>query len=59
MIFASTEGASPPGTAPIYLASGIAGVDPARTVVRLILWFVAPILVIGVLVATGLLPLFV
>ncbi len=59
LIFASTEGASPPGAAPIYIASGIAGVDPARLFLRLIVWFVLPILLIGVLVATGLLPLFV
>ncbi|SEH01868.1 TRAP-type C4-dicarboxylate transport system, large permease component [Nonomuraea solani] len=57
MIFASTEGASPPGAAPIYIASGIAQVDPARTFGRLIVWFVIPTLVIGVLVATGLLPI--
>ncbi|MCA1185335.1 MULTISPECIES: TRAP transporter large permease subunit [unclassified Saccharopolyspora] len=56
LIFASTEGASPPGAAPIYIATGIAGVDPSRTFLRLILWFVLPILAIGVLVATGLLP---
>ncbi|TDD18794.1 TRAP transporter large permease subunit [Nonomuraea diastatica] len=57
MIFASTEGASPPGAAPIYIACGIAQVDPARTFVRLIVWFVIPTLVIGVLVATGALPI--
>ncbi|MEV4110894.1 TRAP transporter large permease subunit [Nonomuraea sp. NPDC049695] len=57
MIFASTEGASPPGAAPIYIASGIAQVDPARTFGRLIIWFVIPTLVIGVLVATGALPI--
>ncbi|MBF8188204.1 TRAP transporter large permease subunit [Nonomuraea sp. K274] len=57
MIFASTEGASPPGAAPIYIASGIAQVDPARTFGRLIIWFVVPTLVIGVLVATGVLPI--
>ncbi|MFB4279944.1 MULTISPECIES: TRAP transporter large permease subunit [unclassified Nonomuraea] len=57
MIFASTEGASPPGAAPIYIASGIAQVDPARTFGRLIVWFVIPTLVLGVLVATGVLPI--
>ncbi|MEU6713488.1 TRAP transporter large permease subunit [Nonomuraea sp. NPDC046802] len=57
MIFASTEGASPPGAAPIYIASGIAQVDPARTFGRLIVWFVIPTLVVGVLVATGALPI--
>lgn len=57
MIFASTEGASPPGAAPIYIASGIAQVDPARTFGRLIIWFVIPSLILGVLVATGVLPI--
>jgi TRAP-type C4-dicarboxylate transport system permease large subunit len=57
MIFASTEGASPPGAAPIYIASGIAGVDPAKTFGRLIIWFVVPVLALGVLVATGVLPI--
>ncbi|MBT2225442.1 TRAP transporter large permease subunit [Nonomuraea sp. NEAU-A123] len=57
MIFASTEGASPPGAAPIYIASGIAGIDPARIFGRLIIWFVVPILALGVLVATGVLPI--
>lgn len=57
LVFASTEGASPPGAAPIYIASGIAGVDPARTFLRLLTWFVVPTLVIGVLIATGVLPL--
>lgn len=56
LIFASTEGASPPGAAPIYIASGLAGVDPGRTFVPLIVWYVAPILLIGVLIAVGVLP---
>jgi TRAP-type C4-dicarboxylate transport system permease large subunit len=56
LIFASTEGASPPGAAPIYIASGIAGVNPARTFVPLVCWYVLPILVLGSLIATGLLP---
>ena len=57
LIFASSEGASPPGAAPIYIATGIAGVDPGKTFVRLILWFVLPTLLIGTLVAVGLLPI--
>ena len=56
LIFASTEGASPPGAAPIYIASGLAGVDPGRTFVPLLVWYVAPILLIGALIAVGLLP---
>ncbi|MFC3995616.1 TRAP transporter large permease subunit [Nocardiopsis sediminis] len=57
LMFASTEGASPPGAAPIYIASGIAGVDPARTFVPLLLWYVLPTLLIGALVAVGFLPI--
>ncbi|MEV5891338.1 TRAP transporter large permease subunit [Nonomuraea fuscirosea] len=57
LVFASTEGASPPGAAPIYIASGIAQVDPARTFGRLIIWFVVPTLVMGVLIAVGALPI--
>lgn len=56
LIFASTEGASPPGAAPIYIASGISGVNPARTFVPLVVWYVIPILVLGSLIAVGVLP---
>lgn len=56
LVFASTEGASPPGAAPIYIASGIAGVDPGRTFLPLIRWYVVPILLIGSLIAVGVLP---
>ena len=56
LVFASTEGASPPGAAPIYIASGLAAVDPARTFVPLLVWYVAPILIIGALIAIGVLP---
>ncbi|GDY55232.1 hypothetical protein SVIO_058550 [Streptomyces violaceusniger] len=56
LIFASTEGASPPSGAPIYVASGIAGVNPARTFVPLVGYYCLPILLIGAAVATGVLP---
>ncbi|MGY0064218.1 TRAP transporter large permease subunit [Streptomyces sp. LZ34] len=56
LIFASTEGASPPSGAPIYVASGIAGVDPARTFMPLLAYYCVPILLIGAAVATGVLP---
>jgi TRAP-type C4-dicarboxylate transport system permease large subunit len=56
LIFSSTEGATPPGAAPIFIACGIANVDPVKTFIPLILYYVLPILVIGVLIATGLLP---
>ncbi|WP_030607861.1 TRAP transporter large permease subunit [Streptomyces sclerotialus] len=56
LIFASTEGASPPSGAPIFVASGIAGVDPSRTFVPLLTYYCVPILLIGAAVATGVLP---
>jgi TRAP-type C4-dicarboxylate transport system permease large subunit len=56
LIFASTEGASPPGAAPIYIACGIADVDPASTFVPLIIYYVLPIIAIGAMVALNILP---
>lgn len=57
LICTSTEGASPPVGAPIYLASGMAEVNPQRTFVPLILWFVLPVIGLGWLLAMGWLPL--
>jgi TRAP-type C4-dicarboxylate transport system permease large subunit len=56
LVFASTEGASPPSAAPIYVASGIARCDPAKTFVPLLKYFCLPILGIGILIALGILP---
>jgi TRAP-type C4-dicarboxylate transport system permease large subunit len=56
LIFASTEGASPPGAAPIYISCGIADVDPASTFIPLINYYVLPIIAIGALIAFGILP---
>lgn len=56
LIFASTEGASPPSGAPIYVASGIAQVDPAKTFMPLLSYYCLPILGMGVLIAVGALP---
>jgi len=56
LIFASTEGASPPGAAPIYISCGIADVDPASTFVPLILYYVLPIIAVGALIALRILP---
>ncbi|WP_040293530.1 TRAP transporter large permease subunit [Acetonema longum] len=56
LIFSSTEGASPPGAAPIFIACGIANVDPVKTFVPLIVYYVIPIVIIGVLIALGVLP---
>ncbi|GAA3697831.1 TRAP transporter permease [Arthrobacter ginkgonis] len=56
LIFSSCEAAVPPGGAPLYVACGIAGVDPLHTFRRMLLYYALPLLGIGVLVATGLLP---
>ncbi|BDM22291.1 MULTISPECIES: TRAP transporter large permease subunit [Pseudomonas] len=56
LIAASTEGASPPGSASIYIASGIAQVPPARTFIPLIVYYVVPFIFIGVGVGMGWLP---
>jgi TRAP-type C4-dicarboxylate transport system permease large subunit len=56
LIFASTEGASPPSGAPIYVASGIARVDPVKTFIPLLKYYCLPILVMGYLIAVGVLP---
>ncbi|MFC9360643.1 TRAP transporter large permease subunit [Rhodococcus sp. NPDC057014] len=56
LVFASTEGASPPSGAPIYVASGIARIDPSKIFMPLLKYYCVPILGIGVLIALGLLP---
>jgi len=56
LIFSSCEAAVPPGGAPLYVACGIAGVDPLHTFRRMLLYYALPLLGIGVLVAVGLLP---
>ncbi|MCU4295857.1 TRAP transporter large permease subunit [Brevibacterium permense] len=56
LIFASTEGASPPSGAPIYVAAGIAEVDPGRMFVPLLKYYCVPLLVVGALIALQILP---
>lgn len=56
LIFSSTEGASPPNSAPIFIASGIAKIDPAKTFVPLVIYYVIPVLVIGICIALRILP---
>lgn len=57
LLCTSTEGASPPVGAPIYLASGLAEVNPRKTFVPLIVWFVLPIIALAWLLAMGWLPI--
>jgi TRAP-type transport system large permease protein len=56
LVFSSCEAAVPPGGAPLYVACGIADVDPIKTFARLFALYALPLLAIGVLIAVGVLP---
>ena len=47
----------PPGGAPLYVACGIADVDPVKTFARLLTHYALPLLGIGVLIILGVLPI--
>jgi TRAP-type C4-dicarboxylate transport system permease large subunit len=57
LIFSSCEAAVPPGGAPLYVACGIADVDPLKTFARLLTHYALPLLGIGVLIIVGILPI--
>ncbi|GAF44484.1 TRAP transporter large permease subunit [Rhodococcus wratislaviensis] len=57
LIFVSTEGASPPAGAPIYIASGQAKTNPVKTFVPLVALYVVPFIALGVLIGAGILPI--
>jgi len=57
LIFSSTEGASPPGAPPIYIASGIAEINPVKTFAPLIFLYVIPMFALGVIIAMRWLPI--
>jgi TRAP-type C4-dicarboxylate transport system permease large subunit len=57
LIFSSCEAAVPPGGAPLYVACGIADVDPVTTFLRLLTHYALPLLGIGVLIILGVLPI--
>lgn len=59
LVFASTEGASPPASGSIFIAAGLTESAPEKTFYPLIKYFVIPITFLGWLIAMGLLPLFV
>ncbi len=53
----SNEGCIPPNSAPIYIASGISGLDdPARIFKNLILHYALPVVLIAILIMLGILP---
>lgn len=56
LVFASTEGASPPASGSIFVASGITGARPESTFIPLIIYYVVPFFILGVLIATGIVP---
>lgn len=58
LTFASTEGASPPASGSIFIASGLTQSQPEKTFVPLIVYFVIPIMLIGWFIAMGYLPIF-
>lgn len=58
LVFASTEGASPPASGSIFVAAGLTGAKPEQTFLPLIVYYMLPIMLIGCLIAWGVLPVF-
>lgn len=56
LVFASTEGASPPASGSIFVAAGLTGARPEKMFLPLIGYFLIPIVLIGCLIAWGFLP---
>ncbi|MDK4261761.1 TRAP transporter large permease subunit [Corynebacterium accolens] len=59
LLCTSTEGASPPVGAPIYLSAALAEADPPKMFVPLIVYFVLPMILLAWLIGMGLLPIYV
>ncbi|WBL18758.1 hypothetical protein [Citricoccus sp. NR2] len=53
LVFASTEGASPPTKGSIFVAGGITEARPENTFIPLVVYYVLPFFVLGVLIALG------
>jgi TRAP-type C4-dicarboxylate transport system permease large subunit len=58
LVFASTEGASPPASGSIFVASGLTGAQPEKTFLPLIGYYMVPVMLIGCFIAWGFLPVF-
>ncbi len=56
LVFASTEGASPPASGAIFVASGLTGARPESTFIPLVVYYVVPFFILGVLIALGIVP---
>ena len=57
LVFASTEGASPPASGSIFVACGITGAKPEKTFIPLIVYYVVPFFFLGVGIALGIIPI--
>ncbi|MGW9004997.1 TRAP transporter large permease subunit [Brevibacterium casei] len=56
LVFASTEGASPPASGSIFVASGLTEAQPEKTFIPLVIYYVVPIFILGVLIALSIVP---
>ena len=59
LLCTSTEGASPPVGAPIYLSAAIAEANPTKMFVPLIVYFVVPMLLLAWIAGMGWLPVYI
>lgn len=58
LFLASNEGCIPPNSAPIYIASGISGLDePSRIFKNLLLHYALPVVLLAMLVMAGVIPI--
>ena len=58
LIWMSTEGASPPSSSPIFVSCGLAGVNNIQVTFKpLVFHYVVPVVIIGGLIALGILPI--
>jgi len=57
VLFCSTEGMSPPNSAPIFIASSIADCDPVLTFKPLVLYYIGTLTLVALLIAWGILPI--
>ena len=59
LLCTSTEGASPPIGAPIYLAAAMAKADPPKMFPALIAFYVLPVMLLAWVIGMGILPLWI
>lgn len=59
LLCTSTEGASPPMGAPLFLAAGMAEAKPVKMFLPLTVYFVLPMMVLAWLVGMGILPIYI